>query len=319
MNFLSAGKLWLLLLVAALLVGYVVATLRRRMYTTRLSTAPLLASVAPRRPQWWRRHVPAFLLLLTLATMVTALARPARSERVPRERATIVLAIDVSNSMAATDVSPTRLEAAKLGALAFVEQIPPKVNLGLVSFAGTASVLVSPSTNRDDVRASIRTLRLAPATAIGEGIFAGLQAITSVADRLESQGQGPPPGAIILLSDGETTRGRPNDEATVAAQRARVAVSTIAYGTPNGTLTVGGQEVPVPVNEDALREISQQTNGSFHRATTGDELRSVYRGLGSSVGYRTEYREVTGWFVGLALGLGLGAGALSVLFSSRLP
>lgn len=319
MNFLAAHWLLLLIVVGALLAGYVVMSLRRRVYAARLSTAPLLATVLPKRPQWWRRHLPAALMLLSLVAAVFALARPARAERVPRERATIMLAIDVSNSMAAQDVAPNRLDAAKDGAVAFVDQLPPKINLGLVSFSGTASVLVSPTTDRDAVRAGIRSLQLGPATAIGEGILASLSAISTSNARLSSAGQGPPPAAIVLLSDGETTRGRPNSQAVAAARSARVSVNTIAYGTADGTLDVGGQEIPVPVNEEALKEIASDTSGSYHRATSGDELRSVYKGLGSSIGYKTEYREVTTWFVGLSLLLGLSAAALSIGLTSRLP
>lgn len=319
MTFLAEHWLWLLIAVAALLGLYVYMNLRRRTYAARLSSASLLSTVLPRRPQWWRRHLPAALMLLTLIAAIFALARPAHAERVPRERATIMLAIDVSNSMAAQDVAPDRLDAAKIGAAAFVDQLPPKVNLGLVAFSGTASVLVAPTTDRDAVRAGIRALQLGPATAIGEGIFASLAGISAANAQLSSPGQGPPPAAIVLLSDGETTRGRPNDQAVAAARTAHVTVNTIAYGTAGGTLDVGGQQIPVPVNEQALKQIADQTGGSYHRATSGDELKSVYRKLGSSVGYRTEHREVTTWFVGLSVLLGLVAGTTSVLLTSRLP
>ncbi|WP_462185978.1 MULTISPECIES: VWA domain-containing protein [unclassified Frankia] len=319
MSFLAGHWLWLYLGVGALLIAYVLVSARRRVYAARLSSASLLSSVLPRRPQWWRRHVPAALLLLTLAGLVFSLSRPARAERVPRERATIILAIDVSNSMAATDIAPTRLAAAKQGASAFVDQLPPRINLGLVSFAGSATVLVPASADRESVRAGISGLQLGPATAVGEGIFASLQAITTAGKRFSDAGQSAPPAAIVLLSDGETTRGRPNNQAIETARQARIPVDTIAYGTADGTLDVGGQEVPVPVNEQALRDIAEQTGGSYHRATSGDELRSVYRGLGSSIGYRTEYREVTTWFLGLSLGLGFAAAATSLAFASRLP
>ncbi|WP_239330598.1 VWA domain-containing protein [Frankia sp. CiP3] len=319
MTFLAGHWLWLLLVVSALAVAYIVLALRRKVYAARFASAGLLASVLPRRPQWWRRHVPATVLLLTLATMVFALARPARADRVPRERATIMLAIDVSNSMAATDIPPNRLESAKQGAEAFVNQLPPRINLGLVSFAGSAAVLVPPTTDRETVRSSIHSLQLGPSTAIGEGIFASLQAITVLGDQVTADGQTPPPAAIVLLSDGETQRGRPNSEASQAAVSVRVPVDTIAYGTPDGTLDVGGQQLPVPVNEAALREIARMTGGSYHRATSGDELRSVYKKLGSSIGYRTEFHEITMWFVGLSLCLGLTATALSLAFSSRIP
>lgn len=318
MTFIAAHWLWLLTAVGLLLVAYVVRALRRPRYAARFASAPLLSSVLPNRPQWWRRHVPAFLLLCTLTGMVFALARPARAERVPRERATIMLAIDVSNSMAATDIEPNRLEAAKKGAEAFVEQLPPRINLGLVSFSGSAAVLVGPTTDRDAIRSGIEGLQLGPATAIGEGIFSSLQAINDFGQRFTGT-QSPPPAAIVLLSDGETTRGRPNSQAAAAAKNAHVPVDTIAYGTPGGTLDVGGQEVPVPVNEEALKDLADVTSGSYHRATTGDELRSVYKDLGSSIGYRTEYHEITTWFLGLALILGLTAAASSLAFSSRLP
>jgi Ca-activated chloride channel family protein len=319
MSFLAAHWLWLLLAVGALLGAYVAMSLRRRGYAARLSSATMLSSVLPRRPQWWRRHLPAALMLLALAGMVFALARPARAQRVPRERATIMLAIDVSNSMAATDISPNRLAAAKQGAQAFVDQLPPRINLGLVSFSGSASLLVPPGTDREAVRAGIRGLQLGPATAVGEGIFSSLQAISSLGERITDSGQSAPPAAIILLSDGETTRGRPNGQAAAAAKTAKVPVDTIAYGTPDGTLDVGGQQIPVPVNEPALRLIAEQTGGSHHRATSGDELASVYRGLGSSIGYRTEFREITTTFVAISLLLGLAAAALSLAFSARLP
>lgn len=319
MTFLAAHWLWLFLAVGAVAAAYVAMALRRRTYAARLSSAPLLATVLPRRPQWWRRHLPAGLMLLTLATAVVALARPARPERIPRERATIMLAIDVSNSMAATDVAPDRLDAAREGADAFVGQLPPKINLGLVAFSGTAAVLVAPTTDRDAVRAGVHSLQLGPATAIGEGIFASLSAISAANARLSGGSGGPPPAAIVLLSDGATTRGRPNAQAVTAAKAAHVAVNTIAYGTPNGTLNVDGQEIPVPVNTSALRDIAGATSGSYHRATSGDELRSVYRDLGSSIGYRTQQREVTTWFVGLSVLLGLVAAAASIGLAGRLP
>jgi Ca-activated chloride channel family protein len=319
-SFLAAHWLWLLLAVAALLALYIAYSLRRRVYAARLSSTALLASVLPRRPQWWRRHVPAALMLLSLAVTVIALARPARAEKVPKERATVMLAIDVSNSMAATDVKPNRLAAAKDSAAVFLDKIPAKINVGLVSFSGTAAIVVPAGTDRDAVRTGIQALQLGPATAIGEGIFACLQAISTLNTRLSAQSHATaPPATIVLMSDGETTRGRPNSQAVTAAKDARVPVHTIAYGTPDGTLDIGGQQIPVPVNKDALRTIAHDTGGSFHEATSGDELAAAYRSLGSSIGYRTEYREVTTWFIGLTLLLGLTAGTSSILLGSRLP
>ncbi len=318
MSFLAASRLWLLLLVAALLIAYVVVSLRRRQLAARFTQLELLASVAPRRPAWYRRHVPAALMLLAMTGLVVSLARPAQDHRTPKERATIILAIDVSNSMAATDVNPSRLAAAKDGALAFVNQLPAKLQLGLVSFSGISSVLVNPTTDRDTVRNAIANLQLGPGTAIGDGIEASLTAISNSA-KTQSGDTAPPPARIVLLSDGETTRGTPNATATSAAIAANVPISTIAYGTQDGTLTIQGQQIAVPVNEEALRTIANDTNGSYYRATTGDELKKVYQGLGSSIGYNITHTEVGRWFTGLALILALIGGALSVVWTARLP
>ncbi len=318
MTYLAASRFWLLFAVAALLAGYVFVSLRRRRYAARFTQLSLLASVAPRRPTWYRRHVPAVLLLLSMIGLVFSLARPAENRKVPKERATIMLAIDVSESMAATDVTPSRLAAAKTGALAFVKQLPPKLQLGLVSFSGTAAVLVNPTTDRLQVENAIDNLQLGPATAIGDGIEASLSAIASSA-HTQSGAKTPPPARIVLLSDGETTKGTPNETAAAAALAAHVPVSTIAYGTPNGTLLIQGQEVPVPVNAQALQTIATETHGAYYRATTGDELKRVYQGLGSSIGYDVSHQEVGRWFVGIALILALVGGALSVVWTSRLP
>ncbi|HWC10495.1 MAG TPA: VWA domain-containing protein, partial [Acidimicrobiales bacterium] len=213
MTFLSGGRLWLLLGVAALAAAYVLVQRTRQAYAVRFTNLELLRSVAPRRPGW-RRHLPAAAFLLALATLVTAFAQPTRPTRVPRERATIVMAIDVSLSMQATDVEPTRLRAAKAAAQTFVDLVPPRLNVGLVSFSGTAQVLVSPTTDRDLLKTSIANLQLGPATAIGEAIYASLGSIASVQGE---PGQAPPPARIVLMSDGETTVGRPNELASRAA------------------------------------------------------------------------------------------------------
>lgn len=318
MTFLAAQRFWLLIPVVALAVLYVLSELRRRDYAMRFTDVSLLTSVAPRRPQWFRRQIPAALLILALTSLVISLARPAHASKVPRERATVMLAIDVSNSMAATDVSPTRLIAAKQGAQAFIDQLPARINLGLVSFSGTASVQVPPTRDRQEVRRAINALELGPSTAIGEGVFACLQAIKDSSARLRDA-QGLPPARIVLLSDGSTQTGRSNDSAAQAARNAKVPVDTIAYGTQDGTVVIQGQPIPVPVNEAALQRLAEQTGGSYHRATSGDELRGVYKGLGSSIGYQTIRKEIDGWFTGIGLALGLISGALGLWWRARLP
>jgi len=315
MNFLAANRLWLLLAVAALVVGYVVSQFRSKKYAVRFSNLSLLASVAPKRPGW-RRHLPAVAFALALATFVVAFAQPTRDTKVPREQATIVMAIDVSLSMQATDVAPTRLQAAKAAAASFVDLVPSKLNIGLVAFSGTAQVLVPPTTDHTLLKRNIDNLQLGPATAIGEAIYASLGAIAAVPAQ---PGQKPPPARIVLMSDGATTIGRANASAAKAASDARTPVSTIAFGTQTGTVLVEGNPVRVPVNKDALRVIADETKGSFFEAASGKELKKVYADIGSSVGYRTERKEATAFFVGLGLVFALVAAATSLVWFSRLP
>lgn len=316
---LAPSRLWLLALVGALAAAYLTLQFRRSSYTVRFTNLDLLRSVAPERPGW-RRHLPAAVLLLGLSAIVVALARPAREEQVPRERATIIMAIDTSLSMEAADVPPSRLEAAQQAANVFLDIIPPKINVGLVSFNGTAQVLVTPTTDRDAVRNAIDTLELAERTAIGEGIFASLQAIASAPEPRDGSDE-PVPASIVLMSDGETTHGRPDSEAAAEAERQGVPVNTIAFGTDNGYIEVEGEPFPVPVrvNEEALEAIADATNGESFEAASEEELKSVYENIGSSVGYVTEFHEIGRWFVGAGLLFLLGSSALSLLWFQRLP
>jgi Ca-activated chloride channel family protein len=246
--------------------------------------------------------------------MVVSLARPTRDERVPRERATVLLAIDVSISMDATDVAPSRLEAAQAAATTFARRLPPRINLGLVSFAGSATVRVAPTTDRQAVVAAIGRLELAEATAIGDAVLACLDAIESVPVDGE-----PVPASVVLMSDGETTVGVPNSRAADAAERAGVAITTIGFGTDEGTIRYEGRVLPVPVNQEDLAQLADATGGRTFSAATGEELQSVYEDIGSSVGYETEAREVGRWFTGLALALATLAAAGSLVWFSRIP
>jgi Ca-activated chloride channel family protein len=315
MRFLAPWWLLLLIAVAALSAGYVVIQLRRRTYAVRFTQLALLRSVAPRRPGW-RRHLAAGVLLLTLVALTTAMAKPAATTKVPRERATVMLALDVSLSMQASDVRPTRIQAAKTAAKAFVRQLPATFNLGLVSFAGTATVAVSPTKDHGSVERAIDNLSLGEATATGEAVFAALDAIKAVP---ADGAKGPPPARIVLLSDGFRTVGRGNDVAAQAAVEARVPISTIAFGTDTGTVSLQGQEVPVPVDRSALRQLADNTSGKYYEAASASKLRAVYQDLGSSIGFRTVPRDVTRWFVGIALLLGISAAGMSLLWTSRLP
>ena len=318
MTLLAPYWLWLLGAVAALVAAYLLAQWRRPDYAVRFTNLALLDTVAPRRPGW-RRHLPAGMLLLALTSLVVALARPARIEEVAKERATIVVAIDTSLSMMAEDVAPNRLEAAKDAATSFVDLLPAKLNVGLVSFNRTATVLVSPTEDRASIKRAIAGLQLDQGTAIGEAIFASMQAIDAVAPAKDSAEAAP--GRIVLMSDGETTAGRPDEVAASAARERNIAISTIAFGTPNGSIVVPGEDrrINVPVNEDALRAIAKQTAGTFFTAATAEQLKAVYADIGSSVGYQEARQEIGGWFIGGGIAALFVTAAFSLLWFSRLP
>jgi len=240
--------------------------------------------------------------------------------RVPRERATIIVAIDTSLSMDATDVAPSRLEAAQSAANEFVDLLPDRLNVGLVTFNGIAQVAVAPTQDREELHAAIDQLRLGERTAIGEAIYASLAAIRS-SQPATDDAKDKVPARIVLMSDGSTTVGRPDAQASAAAKKAGVPVSTIAFGTPSGTIEIDGNPGPisVAVNPDALAKIANDTNGTAFTAATGGQLKKVYADIGSSIGYTTEPRDITTTFVGASLAVLFVAAVLSQLWFSRLP
>ena len=315
MGFLAPARLWLLLAVLALAVAYVLVQRRRPAAALRFSELDLLASVLPRSAAW-KRHVPAVLLLLALTALTTAFARPTGTVQVPRERATVIVALDVSLSMLADDVDPDRITAAKASAASFVEGLPDRFDVGLVAFSGQADVVVTPTQDHAAVSAAVRSLRLDESTAIGEAVFASLAAARSVA---ASPGQEPPPARIVLLSDGTNTAGRSLGEAARAARAARVPVSTIAYGTPEGTVSVNGELIPVPVDAAALDQLAGATGGASFSAQSGEQLSEVYDDIRGQVGTTSETREITSRVAGVALALGLAAAVTSLAWGTRLP
>ena len=313
MTFLAPGRLWLLVLPVALALAYVVMQRARRRYAVRFTNLDLLASVAPRRPGW-RRHVTAAVLLGAITLLTVGFARPVVERQVPKERATIILALDVSTSMSAADVAPSRIVAAQQAAVEFAQSLPEGLELGLVSFAATATLHVAPTTDRAAVTGAISALALRTSTAIGEAIFASLGAVEAhfaASERTAAH--------IVVMSDGTTTAGRPDAEAAAAATAAGVPVSTIAYGTDTGAITVGGRLIPVPVDRDALRAIAETTGGQFFEAADADQLRAVYDDIGRVVGYETEQHEITHTLVGLALVAAVASAAGSLLWLGRLP
>jgi Ca-activated chloride channel homolog len=310
--------IWLLglVVVAALVALYVVLQFRRKQYAARFTNVALLGTLVPRRPGW-KRHLAFGVVALALGVLIVSLATPSTEVRVPRERATVVMAVDVSMSMEATDIEPTRFEAMQVAAKEFVDVLPEEINLGLVAFSGTATTLVTPTTDRGQVRAAIDNLELAEATAIGEAVFASLQAIANFQSALgETEEQ--VPARIVLLSDGSNTVGRSTSQAVDSALDAGVPVSTIAFGTDYGSVEIEGDSVPVPVDRAALEDIAEETGGSYSEAASASELEEVYSDLGSQIGYTTEPQDVSYWFVRGGVLLALLGCVMSLLFTDRL-
>jgi Ca-activated chloride channel family protein len=306
--------LLLLLLLAVPLVLALVVWWRRRRPAAGIPYPDLDVIAASDPGPRLRRFLPLALAALALTGFVFALARPAVDRQVPRERATIMLAIDVSGSMAATDVDPYRLRAAQDAALTFVEKVPRQYQVGLVSFSGQANLLVSPTTDREAMRRAIETLAPDGATAVGEAIEASLEAIRAVqpakddSGRLES-------ARIVVLSDGATTVGVQPSVAAQDAKEAGVPIYTVALGTQDGVLSNGQ---PVPPDPAGLKEISDITGGKAYESDDAASVSAVYERLGSLVGTESVRSEVTAWPAGIAVILLILAGAAAWRFSPRL-
>lgn len=321
MSFQSAWRLLLLMLPVALLVGYLLVQRRRHTQVVRFTSVDLLDSVAPRR-QGWQRHVPAAAMLLSLVVLTLAFAEPAVAMRTPKDNATIMLTLDTSASMTATDVAPSRLAAAEAQAAQFVEDLPTGVQVGLVSFDSAARLLVAPTTDRAQLTAAIRSLSIGAGTATAAGIRESLDAIAAVP---KGTGGKSAPAAIVLMSDGAPTLGdgqlSPAEAAEAAAQEARaqeVPVNTIAFGTSGGSVTIQGQDIAVPFDPDSMARVAQDGGGRSFTAESADQLGSIYDQIGRDVAYTVQLRDLTAAFAGVALMVAVLAAAGALLWTQRL-
>jgi Ca-activated chloride channel family protein len=309
-----------LVIVPALLAAYMLRERRREQDAARFTTPALLPNLVDSSPGW-RRHLPLALFLLALTAMVVGVARPHAMVSVPREEATVILAIDTSLSMRADDVRPTRLAAARKAARAFLDELPEKFRVGVIGFSGRAYVALPPTEDRVLARRALRTLQPGEGTSLGDAV--------ALATRLGRRQRGRdgtiPPTAILVISDGAQMSGRTSPEA--AAQRARsrrIPVYGIVVGTNDGIITVdlaGGfqAQIRVPPDPDTLRLITQKTDGRLFTALDDDGLRQIYERLGSRLGHRRESREITDFFAGGSAALLLVGGALSALWFRRVP
>jgi Ca-activated chloride channel homolog len=351
MRFLWPELLWLLLLLPLLVLVYI-AVLRRRKKLALNYAGLTTVKAAMSRGQRIKRHVPPALFLLALGAMLLAVARPAAVVTLPSKYNTMILAVDVSGSMRATDVKPSRFEAATTAVKSFIEQQPGDTRVGLVAFAGMASLVQSPTTNREDLMAAVNRLQLQYGTAVGSGILVSLRAVfpdvdfdlsnrdlgrgTSREPRSASLDSKPeknkpaaefkpvPPGsypnaAIILLTDGHTTTGPdPVKVSQLAAERG-VRVYTIGVGTVEGGIVTGdGWAMHTTLDENALKEISSVTKGEYFYAGTAEDLSRIYKSLNSRMVLERKEMETTSLFVAVAAGLSVLSALLSLLWFNRL-
>jgi Ca-activated chloride channel family protein len=336
--------LLLTLLAVPLAVGFYVLAERRRMrYAIRFTNLDVLASVVGDR--YRRRFVPLALFLLALAALCIGMARPQHKTLVPRDRATVILVVDVSRSMQAKDVKPSRIGAATAAVRTFLDRVPDRLQVGLIAFAGDPAVANPPTANHDLVRKSLDTIEWFPSfggTAIGDALAAAvklgqqavsgaggnLASVTAVAPNTETRGL----VSILFLSDGAQTRGELEPLAGAdLAKQAGIPVYTVALGTPDGTLNFGGgggypgagpfggRRVPVPPDPETLKAIAVRTGGEFFAAQSAKSLQTAYKKLGSSLGRKPGESEITYGFLAGAAFLLVAAGLLSALWSPRLP
>lgn len=314
MSFAAPLYLLGLLAIPLALAAYGFAQRRRRRFVIRHPGVPALAELVGSTPRW-RRHLPPALFALALATLAVALARPEATLPVAVERASVVLVTDISGSMRATDVDPSRLAAAQEAARTFLRRVPDELRVGAVSFSSATVAVQKPTQDRDGVETLIDELVADGGTATGEGLIDALELFQ------EDGGQRPPPAAVVLLSDGKTTLGRdPVDVAREAGKR-RIPIYTAALGTGEGEVTVGpyGQRLQVPPDPTTMRRIARESGGRAFAVDQAEELSTVYERLGRQIGTKPEKREITPWFAAGGMVLLVGAAGSGLRRFGRLP
>ena len=311
-----------LLLIPLLVVLYIVRERRRTAFASGFGNPALLPNVVDRAPGRLRRHVPIILLLLGLTAIVLGVARPHATVNVKREEATVVLALDTSRSMKAKDVEPTRLDAARNAAKAFLDRVPERYRVGVVSFATRATVGLPPTQDRDLAKAALDALTPGEGTAIGDAVVLSTRLGQG---RQRTDGEDAAPRSVLLISDGARDGGRTTPQAAAEeAKRLKVPVYTVLVGTPEGVVeeTVTGgfkQIIRVPPSPETLHQIAQTSGGEFFTATDAEGLKNVYEDLGSRLGKRKESREIGDYFAGGAAAFLLAGGLLSALWFRRVP
>lgn len=311
----SPGRMWALLAIPVLLALYLLVLSRRNRVAMRFTNTGVLGAVV--RPQsQWKRHVAVAMALCSLAAVTFAWARPMGTEKVPRERATIVVGIDDSLSMSATDVSPNRLAAAKTQAKNFINTLPAGFNVAVVTVSGRPRVVMPPSTDRATTQRAIDALSTEDGTAIGDAIKLSLQAVKEAPG---ASSKDPAPAAVVLMSDGGNTDGSDPIVQANAAKAAKVPVYTIAFGTPTGYVDLDGQRNRVAPDARLLSQVAQRTGARSWQAQSAGDLKQVYKDVHSSVGYEQVKKETTAQWAFYALGFAIVAGLGVVSMATRWP
>lgn len=313
--FLQPERLWTLLIIPLLIALYIWALRRKNRAGMRFTNTAVLGRVV-RKQSPWRRHLAVALSLLALIALSLAWARPNGVDRVPRERATVVLVIDVSQSMAATDVQPSRLEAAQELSKQFLRSLPEQYNVAVVSLSGNPATRLGPTTDRGYAQRAIDGLALADGTAVGDAIYVALSAIEMAPAASDGSTA---PGAIVMLSDGMNTAGQAPTQAAVAARDAEVSVHTIAYGTENGSVDLDGVRERVPPDRSLMAEIAQLSGGTTASAETAGDLERVYSSLRSEIGFEEVKKETTATWAGYGLAFAVLAALAAVSLGARWP
>jgi Ca-activated chloride channel family protein len=288
--------------------------LRRKSHTgMRYTNSALVGRILGSQSQWLR-HVVVALTLLSLVALSFAWAKPIGVDKVPRERATVVLIIDISYSMNATDVKPSRFDAAKETAVDFVQSLPAQYNVALVSLSGSPMVRLPPVTDHGAIERAIDTLTTQESSAIADSITAGLSALDLAP---KGEHESPAPGMMVLLSDGGDTANRSVPQAAHDAADRNVPIYTVAYGTQNGYVDIGETRWPVPPDEDLMKEIASISGGEMYTADNADQLQNAYSDIRSEIGYRDEKKEITATFAGIAAAFALVAAIGAVMLGVR--
>lgn len=323
LDFSAPGRLWLLVGAAGLVVAYVVMQVRRRRDAAKFAAPALLPLLVLGKAPWWR-HAVAVVFAAGLVLATVAAAQPTVPATAERQQATVMVAIDTSDSMKATDVAPSRLAAAVTEAKTFISDLPAAYSVGIVTVDASPKVLVAPTTDHEAAKVALDRLATRPGTALGDAIFTALAALpagtvpASPGPASGSTDSAKAPAArIVLLSDGGSNAGRPDQEAIAAAKAAKVPVSTIAIGTDHAQVQSAGQTVDVPVDPTALKAIADGTGGKFFQAATESQLRQIYADISADVQVVPIDRGVAVWFAGAALVLLLGASLTSMLRTGR--